>query len=334
MIAVPSQVLEELARAFGVQAAQCIHFSGGREDSDGVIYRFPYQADYRLMKIMAIPASEQREGLFCLEERFRFSRFMGENGARIVFPQYSPQGRLYEMAALGEHVWVAYSMEIIPGKVVSRETWDSDFFHAWGALVGRLHRLAGQYPSWLSSVNPQTGAEQLTWQQEWDFFDQLCKDDEVRAEWQQIRRKLEDLPRDRGSFGFIHNDPHIFNLQVDNGQITLLDFDVASHFWFAADIATACQHILFSQSGGMEGPLHHPGALFGFLESFLQGYRTEHNLASFWLDTLDLFIAYRRILLYTVMYGWIQTKPAIHAAWRSMILTHPVLVGKLSERPG
>ena len=58
-----------------------------------------FGAARRLLKVMAIPAEGQRRGLLCLEERLRFMRFCGENGARIAFPQLSPQGRLYETFA-------------------------------------------------------------------------------------------------------------------------------------------------------------------------------------------------------------------------------------------
>ena len=71
----------------------------------------------------------------------------------------------------------------------------------------------------------------------------------------QIGRLLEDLPRTRDCFGFVHNDPHIFNLLADGDAITLLDFDVANHHWFVSDIAIACQSVLFSISGGMERPV-------------------------------------------------------------------------------
>ena len=50
-----------------------------------------------------------------------------------------------------------------------------------------------------------------------------------------------------------------------------------------------------------------------------------------WLDhRLDLFIAYRRILLFTVMHGWISSEPGRHASWKEMIHTQPPVVGSLN----
>jgi hypothetical protein len=41
---------------------------------------------------MALPAEDQRRGLFCLDERLRFMRFLGEHSAPIAFPRSSPGG--------------------------------------------------------------------------------------------------------------------------------------------------------------------------------------------------------------------------------------------------
>ena len=331
MIPVPQPVLDSLSRSFGAQADLLSHFGGGREDSDGVVYAYPYQDRQRLLKIMAIPVESQQRGLFCFEERVRFMRFLGERGARIAFPQLSPQGNLYETARSDPHLWVGYSMEIMLGKPPKWDAWDTELFRQWGQTVGLLHRLTREYPSWEASVEPVTGAALLTWREEWEGFYQWCQDEEVKAKWLEIRQQLETLPVNRELFGFIHNDPHNQNLLYDGAHITMLDFDVANHHWFITDIAIACQSILFSQSGGMHQPVHHRDKLIEFLGFFLEGYEREHHLPSEWLDRLDLFIAYRRILLFVAMYGWVSSKPEIHVAWKAMILSAPEVVGCLTR---
>jgi len=327
MIPVSQTVLSALARSFGTTAADLSRFGGGREDSDGIVYDYPFGATQRLLKVMAIPAEGQRRGLLCLEERLRFMRFCGENGARIAFPQLSPQGRLVETFAFEAHLWVGYAMDMAPGKTPKGDDWNPAFFRNWGQAIGRLHRLAHQYPTWEASIDPDTGEAFLTWREEWENFTQWRQDEEVRQKWAEIGRLLESLPRTREGFGFVHNDPHIYNLLADGDEITLLDFDVANHHWFVSDIAIACQSILFSISGGMERPMFDRAKLLGFLDCFMDGYEREHHLAPEWLDRLDLFIAYRRILLFTAMTGWIQSKPEVHASWKAMILDQPEVVG-------
>jgi hypothetical protein len=71
--------------------------------------------------------------------------------------------------------------------------------------------------------------------------------------------------------------------------------------------------------------------LLGFLSFFMEGYEREHHLSSEWVDRLDLFIAYRRILLFTVMHGWIQSQPELHTSWKQMILSQPEVIGAFSS---
>ena len=64
MISVPAGVLEKLAQAYGVAESDLQHFSGGREESDGVLYVYPFQERQRLLKVMALPEEQELKGLF------------------------------------------------------------------------------------------------------------------------------------------------------------------------------------------------------------------------------------------------------------------------------
>jgi Ser/Thr protein kinase RdoA (MazF antagonist) len=327
MIPVPESTLESLAAMYGVNRSDLKHFGGGQESSDGIVYAYPYNNTQRLLKIMAIPKDGQRVGQLCLEGRLQFMRYLGENGARIVFPQLSPEENLYETYLGEKHLWVGYSMELASGKTRHRKTWNAGFFRKWGTIIGALHRLAWQYTTWKAMIDPETGEEYLTWWREWESFYNWIQDEEVKTKWVEIKRHLDELPITRESFGMIHNDPHIWNLLDDGTHITLLDFDVANHHWFVNDIAIACQHVLMFLSGGLNKPVHDKRKLIGFLDNFLEGYARENQLPSEWLGRLDLFIAYRRILLFTVMNKWVRSNPKLHTSWKRMIITSPEIVG-------
>ena len=80
-------------------------------------------------------------------------------------------------------------------------------------------------------------------------------------------------------------------------------------------------------SDGMSGPVYDQEKLSGFLGFFMEGYEREHHLAPEWLERLNLFIAYRRILMLIVMNDWVQSDPALHTSWKQMILPQPDVVG-------
>jgi len=327
MIPVPKNVLTSLATKYEISSEKLTIFSAGKEYSDGEIYKYAFKNSHRLLKIMAIPIKEQQSGIFSLEERLYFVCYLGEHGAKIVFPQFSPENNLYETLLTEDYVWVGYSMELVPGKIQSSTTWDIKFFRNWGQVVGKCHNLAREFTSWNASIDPKTGMEHLTWQEEWEMFYKWCQDTDVKNKWSEIKQTLESLPITQDVFGFIHNDPHIWNLVVNNEQITLLDFDVANHHWFINDIAIACQNTLQYISGGLSKPLYKRDKLLGFLRSFQEGYLLENNLSAEWFNHLDLFIAYRRILLFIVMNKSIRSKPELHRSWKNLILTQPEIIG-------
>ena len=328
MIPVPDHVLQTLAQKYAIEPASLEKFAGGEEGNDGVVYAYPHQGKRRLLKILPIPHEQQRQGLFRLEERLRLMRCMGDGGARVAFPLNSPINRLYETHEFTEYLWVGYIMNLLPGKTPRGDRWDPAFFCAWGELIGLTHRLSTQYPSWEASNDPQTGEALLTWQEEWDDFYRWCPDEDVKQKWLEMRARLEKLPRSRQDFGFIHNDAHLWNLLVDETTITLLDFDVANHHWFMTDIAIACQSVLFDLTGGMNRPLVDQSKLREFVRIFMEGYLREYPLDPARLEQLDLFIAYRRTLLFIVMHGWISSQPEMHAGWKRMILEEPEVAGR------
>jgi Ser/Thr protein kinase RdoA (MazF antagonist) len=323
MIPVPIPVLNQITADLGIDPAALIPLGGGREDSDGITYSYPSPSGERVLKILAIPDSAAG-GLSRLNERLKFAHFLAQNGVEIVYPLDLAGGGLVTTHRVEEQCFAAYIMEKGSGSHPGPDAWTAEFTRQWGRTVGRLHRVTQQYPTWQHSLDPQ-GQPFLGWQEEWQGFYNGCTDPEVKQAWISMRQQLERLPVDRGCFGFIHNDPHIQNILFDGQRIILLDFDVANYHWFACDIAIACQALLFARTGGMERPLSDPAPLLAFLRDFRAGYEQENDLEPSWWEHIDLFIQYRRILLFTVMQGWLDTVPETRASWKDMILKNEPL---------
>jgi amicoumacin kinase len=330
MIPVPQLVIDEFARCYGTQSFLFQKFGGGRRESDGIVYAYPYGDSPRLLKIMATPIESERAGLFCLDERLRFMRYLGENGAFIAFPLLSPASNLYETFRFGNHVWVAYCMDIAPGSGQRPESWDIHFFQNWGRTIGMLHRLAESYPSWQASIDPESGEQFLSWREEWGGFYNWCQDKDIKKKWVEIKEMLEKLPVTRQVFGFIHNDPHVWNLLVLGERVTVLDFDVANHHWFINDIAIASQSILLFHSGGLTRPVSNRTKLLVFLQHFMRGYEQEHHLPLEWIDLLDIFIAYRRILYFIITYSGVRSTSRRQEDLKKLILAQPEVIGSFS----
>ncbi len=326
MIPVPQAVLETLCASFGIDPRRLVFLGGGREYSDGVVYLYPYQNLSRVIKVSALGAADAG-GFLRIEERLKFVHFLGENGVNIVYPLTRSDGSLFASVRDGENIFMAYTMDKVNGSHPRSEPWEAPFVHRLGQTIGRLHRITHQYPTWQCPVmDPASGKPVLGWEQEWQDFYNWSSDPEVKQHWLGMRQRLEALPVTQEAFGFIHNDPHRENILVSGDTVILLDFDVANYHWFITDISIAMQSLLFGSAGGMDRPLSNAGVLRGFLDVFMQGYETENHLDPFWLGKIDLFIQYRRMLLFTVMQGGLKKKPEARAAWKKMILYEPPLL--------
>jgi Ser/Thr protein kinase RdoA (MazF antagonist) len=315
-----SGTLDRLLKPYDLDSASVQYLGGGREDSDGVVYAFDRD---RPMAVKLMAWKEPEEDFLWTrkryEERIRFAFYLGEGGAPVVNPVRDFGGEIYRHAHFDGHGYITYLMERAGGSPPAPELWDAKLTGLWGGAVGKMHALAARYPDWAHSPEAgRDGKPQLGWRSEVAGFRDWCRDPDVKKMWDDMERALAALPVDRASFGFIHNDPHHHNVLWDGAALRVIDFDVANYHWFMTDLGVAMQSALFTY-GGFERPVEDRDALRRFVDGFLAGYEKEYHIDAAWLKRLDLFVNYRRMLLYTVMQDWLDANAAAKAGWKSMM---------------
>lgn len=321
MIKLGEPALNGILSPYGLDSSTVEYLGGGREDSDGVCYSFRQGGRPMVVKILAWKEPEEAFAWTRarFEERIEFAFYLGEGGAPVVNPVKDGEGLLYRRSHDGHYGYVSYLMDRVDGKPPEPALWDDKLLGQWGAAVGRMHSLASHYGQWRHSPRrDKDGKPQLGWRNEVNGFRDWCRDPEVKRLWGDMESRLDALPVERMSFGFIHNDPHGHNILFDGSSLKVIDFDVANYHWFMTDISIALQSALFNW-GGLERPVGDAGALQRFLARFLLGYEREHHLDSQWLARLDLFVNYRRMLLFTVMQDWLDTNDEARESWKRMI---------------
>lgn len=261
----------------------------------------------------------------CTNARAALFHYYGDNGVDTVWPVPNARGNLTEMISADGAAFIAYTYALLPGEHPDPRKWDEGTIRAWGRTVGRTHRLTKGYPVREGVDVP--GGKLLHWRSELMSFLEKCGDKEVKAAWLSMRERVEKLPLTRDTFGFIHNDPHMQNVLVYEDRVSLLDFDVASCHFFAADIAIAIQSVLFTLGGGIDRPVQNPAPIRIFKDAFLAGYRQENELPPEVEGAIELFVAYRRLLLFTVMEEWLSAKPEIRDSMKKLIREEPRVLG-------
>ena len=116
----------------------------------------------------------------------------------------------------------------------------------------------------------------------------------VVSRYLELVEHFRGLPRSRDSYGLIHVDFHSGNFFVDDGRITLFDFDDCQYSWFIYDIAMSIFYALtvdcVSDEDIQKG--------IAFFQNFMKGYRSENLLDPKWLREIPYFLRFREVDLY------------------------------------
>ena len=195
---------------------------------------------------------------------------------------------------VGDSYFMVYVFEKAVGNSPRSDTWDMNFFEKWGQTIGRMHR------------RTKTFAPSDEAYRRFHWYDDYAMNIETYIPASQplllekclaIRRKLYDLPRDDESYGLIHCDMHHGNFYVENGNLTVFDFDDCRYHWFAFDIAIPLFYVL------RDARIDPNDSAFAaeFMTAFMRGYRRENEIDRSWLERLPLFLKVREMELYIVL---------------------------------
>ena len=197
------------------------------------------------------------------------------------------------MKAKGQQPWVA--------------GWTSTRYENYGRLLGKMHALAVDYQPILAWRRPEWIDVSL------NFIELYLPKTEViaRQTYEALLEHIHALPKDKTSYGLIHQDAHQNNFFMDaDGTLTLFDFDDCAYSWFINDIAI----VLFYISMDAEELGFKDSASFTheFMTHFLRGYRQAYTLSPVWLKEIPSFLKLRELELYAVVHRDFQIDGVEH----------------------
>ncbi len=185
--------------------------------------------------------------------------------------------------------------------------WTPARFENYGHLLGRMHALAVEY-------QPAPGTRRPEWDAAgFDFIEQYLPGSESIAhrEYKSLLVHIHSLPKDKTSYGLIHQDAHQNNFFMDaDGRLTLFDFDDCAYSWLISDIAIVLFYI--SMDAEELGYRSVPDFTREFMTHFLRGYRRAYTLDPRWLKEIPTFLKLRELELYAVVFRDFDIQDAEH----------------------
>jgi amicoumacin kinase len=226
--------------------------------------------------IFRVSPSNRRNELDIMNE-LAFIKGLWQKGVPVSLPVTSVRKRLVE--TIGEHQFVV-AFEKAKGTsidVTNRVVWNKELFYHWGNLMGKIHS-AGEIkvdrPIW-TSHQP-------------DLLNLIPKitSEPIAEKYNQLLNQLVKFPLTTDLFGLIHNDFHQGNLFVNEGRLTIFDFDDSAYHWFAYDLATSFYHAYWQASSFTPENTQFSRE---FWEHFLRGYQQEHTLSKELIQQIPSF---------------------------------------------
>lgn len=257
---------------------------------ESFIYEFEQSGRAYILRI----GHSLRRSVSLIQAEVDWINYLAAGGASVAKAIPSRQGNLVEPVSdgQGQH-FLATAFVKARGKPSRTAGWNARLFKTYGRLLGKMHALTKDY----QPANP-------AWQRlHWDDalmleVSELLPASEALAleKYQALMAHLAALPKDKETYGLIHQDAHGGNFFVDEaGTITLFDFDDCAYSWFMNDIAI----VLFYAAMGQADIVSFTRE---FMAHFLQGYRCENRLDPGWLQEIPYFLKLREIDLYAVIH--------------------------------
>ncbi len=288
------KILSEAGKRYGI-APDCLKRLGSFES-----FVFEYRKGDRDY-ILRITPGEHRQPTM-IEAELDWVNYLADNGVSVCRGLLSERGSLVEVVELDtissdpDAFYSLVSFTKAPGRRAIKEDWNEKLFTNWGQVIGRMHALTKNYrPSDPSLVRH-------AWHEDGDLrVDGHLPESQtvVRARHAALLEYLHALPTDKDSFGLVHEDMHHGNFFVDNGNLTIFDFDDCQHHWFVSDLAMPLFYVMRNLTLNDQSP-EFANHFFGCL---MEGYNRENKLEKYWLEQIPYFLKLREMILYIIIYA-------------------------------
>ena len=294
-------ILQEAMRRYGIAKDQIKSLDA----FESFIYEFERDGSGYILRI----GHSIRKSESLIQGEVDWINYLARGGVSVARAIPSKSGKLVEVIDDGQGgQFLATAFVRATGQPPWDAGWNSERYENYGRLIGKMHALTVDYQPVSAWKRPEWEAESL------NFIEQYLPASEVIAhqEYRSLLKHLSNLPKDKTSYGLVHQDAHQNNFFMDaGGAITLFDFDDCAYSWFINDIAIVLFYI--SMDAGELGFPTVAAFTQEFMIHFLRGYRQAYSLDSNWLKEIPAFLKLRELELYAVVHRDFDVNSIDHA---------------------
>jgi len=260
-------------------------------DSTNQIYIFQKDAKNYILRFSQRPADKVNETRAEMEWLY----YLSENNIGVALPLKANNGELFISTQDNGENFIVSSFETVTGGFWDKnnpDKWNDRIFYNWGKIMGDIHRLTKDFKFTNNKI------VRASFDGRFALDDSVKSCPAVNAIIEDLIKEMMALPKDKDSYGLIHNDMHQWNIHIEGDKINVFDFDDAVYGWFALDIGIALYHGLWW------GRKDDAGNDFTnkIIKHFLKGYLSANHLSDFWLSKIPMFMRFRQICKFSWFY--------------------------------
>jgi amicoumacin kinase len=286
-----NHLLKAVVSNYNANNEPLLKLSGGYQNQ---VFEFNDRVNERILRVTSV----NRHHIESLRSEFAFIDVLANNGVSVSKPIQSLTGSFVIETSFQNDKYYLTAFSKAAGHLIdvcNPQDWNEDIFRKWGSTMGKMHSISKENfhqfkeykrPSW-SGLDVNT----------FSFLSTISE--QMVTSYENLLGKIMSLPRENHTYGLIHNDFHQGNFFVDEGKLTIFDFDDCSFNWFAQDIAATYYHAIWQ---GMSFNPDNKNLPIEFIRSFMDGYSREIELYSEILEQVPLFLKLREVFLFTLFH--------------------------------
>ncbi|HKR05303.1 MAG TPA: phosphotransferase [Bacteroidia bacterium] len=221
--------------------------------------------------------------------------FVHSHGVKVVKPLLSTAGKLVEKIEYGNDYYTAVLFEKAKGVEIGDKESTPDVFFKMGTLTGQLHAITKLYnPS--PSVMPRK-----VWHSAEPDNVKKClpaAENHLYGKFTNYLSVAMQNTQHRNNFGVVHNDISRGNMLLNDGGLTLFDFEDCCYSWFVNDIAGIFYYVLLNNKKDIKENLEY---LQHFMENFWRGYKSANQLNPDEIKYIPYWMGARAIFIYAYL---------------------------------
>lgn len=278
------EILQETMRRYGIGKDEIRIL----DSFESFIYEYTNQSGEYILRI----SHSIRRSKDLIHGEVDWINFLADHGVSVARAVLSQNGNLVETIPDQKDGNFLATAFVKAAGTPPWGRWTPKLFESYGELMGQMHALTNQF----QPLHPER--KRPDWDAPiFDYVEQYLpvSDLLIREKYKAVCEHVNTLPKNRETYGLVHQDAHGSNFFVnDQGNLTLFDFDDCGYNWFINDIAIVLFYLVASSE-------EKTALTREFMSHFLKGYLHYFSLNLDMLKEIPYFLKMREIELYAVI---------------------------------